>query len=216
MPRLGNQRIDEQLQPQCQREGLMGVLTAERHELVIGSRTGENVAERDAAHRHIGHERSSVSARNRDCERVRAGELRAAVRMSESRGRRRGERGDQSAVGQPANPVSEHPRRKAAVGDDDTRVVGRRGELCVADRRQREIAERTAPVPPLEARLVGDELGTSRGIEIFEGGEPLDPREAVATLPASLGGEEVVGECLRVAFVEAEARQTRGDVNARG
>jgi hypothetical protein len=100
--------------------------------------------------------------------------------------------------------MPEHPGREAVVGDDDTCMRRRLVELCVADRRQRQVAERAATVPALEAGLVEHALRARVGVDAVERLEPRDPGETVALLAAALGVEEVVGERLRIVLAEAE------------
>jgi hypothetical protein len=54
---LGHERVHQQLQPDRQREGLVRVIPAEGHELVLARLTGEHLAVGDAAHRDIADER---------------------------------------------------------------------------------------------------------------------------------------------------------------
>ena len=147
---------------------------------------------------------ASVRARDGDRERIRPGELRAAVGMAEPRRRRRREDGEEPALGEPACPVAEHSGREAVVRDDQARGLGRILELPVADRGQRQIAERATSFPALVARLGDDALGLGRRIDTVERLEPVDARETVPQLAAPLGVEEVVGKRARVRFREAE------------
>jgi hypothetical protein len=93
------------------------------------------------------------------------------------------------------------------VGDDDPRVRRRVRELRVADRRQRQVAERAAPLPALEARLVVNALGPSVRIDSLERLQPRDPCQPVAFLAAALCVEEVLGERARVPIGEPERAQ---------
>src|SRR5207249_4149598 len=119
----------------------------------------------------------------------------------------------ETAVGEPARPVAEHPGREAALCDDDARVRGRIGELRVADRRERQVAERAAAVPSLVTRLRDDAFRGRRRIDVRQRRQPVDAAEAVAALPATLGVEEVVGKRLRIALREAESGETRGGLH---
>jgi hypothetical protein len=90
------------------------------------------------------------------------------------------------------------------VGDDQPCRLGRIVELAVADRSERQVAERAAPFPALVARLSDDALRLGRGIEAVERLEPLDPGEPVPALAAALGVQEVIGERARIGGREAE------------
>ena len=91
-------------------------------------------------------------------------------------------------------------------GDDDPRVSRRGRDLRRADCTQREVAERAAAVPALEALLGLEPLGASVDVDLTAG-EPLDPRQPVAALAATLGVQEVIGQELRLALGEAELAQ---------
>ena len=127
--------------------------------------------------------------------------------MRQPRRRGGGQRGGEAAVRQPPDPVAEHARGKAVRRHDYPGVLGRLREQRVADRREREVAERAAAVPALEAGAGEDELGPRRWIEALERREPVDAREAVPELPPPLGVEEVVGERPRVGVGEPERGQ---------
>ena len=138
-------------------------------------------AVRDRAHRHVGDDRLPVTRRDRDRERVRAGERRAAIRVRQSARRRRGQRRDEAAVGEPSRPVAEHAGREAAARDDDARALGRIGERGAHDLLEHEVAERSVAVPALEALLRLDQQRPSGRIEV-ERLEPRDAREVRATV----------------------------------
>ncbi len=102
----------------------------------------------------------------------------------------RGSRRDcraEASLGQPSHPVAEHAGRERRLGDDHARLLGRRGELRVTDRGQRQIANRPAPVPALEAGGRLDAFQPRPGIEVGQRREPLDAGEAVTVLAAPLG-----------------------------
>ena len=82
---LAGERVDEQLEPECEREGLVRLLAAERDELLGLRRAAQHVTVGDRAHRDVGDERLAVRARDRDRQRVRARERRAAVGMRQPR-----------------------------------------------------------------------------------------------------------------------------------
>ena len=126
--------------------------------------------------------------------------------MRQPRRRRRRQRGDEPALGEPADVPAEHPGREAVRGDDDARVLWRRRELRLRDRRQRQVAERTVAVPALVAGLGVDALRLRVRPEVGQRLEPVDPGEAVPELPARLGIEEVGGERGGVGVGEAERR----------
>ena len=88
-----------------------------------------------------------------------------------------------------------------------TRALGRIGQLRIADRRERQVADRPLAVPALEAGLGDDPSGASGGIEPFEPRQPVDPGEAVPELAAPLCVEEVVCEHAGVPLREAERPQ---------
>ena len=100
------------------------------------------------------------------------------------------------------------PGGEAVVGGHDQPGVLRRGgELRVADRGQRQVAERAASLPALVARLGHDTLRARSRVEVGQAREPVDAREAVAGLAARLGVHEVVGQGLRVASAKPSARR---------
>src|SRR5207253_10148693 len=101
-------------------------------------------------------------------------------------------------------PVAEHPGREAVVCHDEPRSFGRIVQLSVADRGERQVAQRAAPLPALVTSLGDDALGLGAGVETLQRLEPLDPCEAVPTVAAPLGIEEVVGERSRILVGEAE------------
>jgi hypothetical protein len=93
--------------------------------------------------------------------------------------------------------------------DDQPRPVGRLRELGLDDRVHGEVADRAVPVPALVAGL-GDEPPRPRPRrELAPLLEAADPQDSVARAAETLGGEEVVGQDVRVAVVEAERRQAR-------
>jgi hypothetical protein len=128
--------------------------------------------------------------------------------MAKSCGRGRGQHSEKAGIGELPRPVPEHPRRKAVRGDDDPSVLGRRLDLSAANLGERHIPERAATIPALEAVSGEESLGSRVGIELLLG-EPLDPGESVARLPAALRVEEVPGEDLRFPLSEAEVSKPR-------
>ena len=208
---LARQRADQHLEADGQREGLVRLLAAEGDEVVLRGIADENVAVRDPAHGDVRHEWLSVRARNRDRERVRADELRAAVRVGEAGGRGGGENADEAALRKLAHPVAEHPRGEAVPGDDHARVLRRVRQLSLDDARERDVAERAAALPPFEPRPIDDALGLRLRIEPRERREPADARDAVTALPPRIGVEEVVREDGGIGLGEAERPKTRDD-----
>jgi hypothetical protein len=89
-------------------------------------------------------------------------------------------------------------------GDDHARPLGRIDQLRLDDGRERQVAERSAPVPTLVAALGDLDRGLRVRVEVSEGREPVDAREAVSLAPAALRVEEVVGELARVLGREPE------------
>ena len=78
------ERADESLDADREREGLVGLLAAERGELVLAGKAEQHVAVGRLAHRHVGDQRSAVRARDADGDRVRPGKRGTAVRRSEA------------------------------------------------------------------------------------------------------------------------------------
>ena len=154
-----DERVDEQLQPNRECERLVRVLAAERYELVVGGGARDHVTVGHASHRHVGDDRLAVRARNADGDRIRPGELRASIRMAETRGRGCGEDREEAARGETAGPVAEHAGGKAVVSHDQPGGLGRILQLARADRSQGEVAERTTAFPPLVAGFRDDALG---------------------------------------------------------
>ena len=83
---------DEELEPDGEREGLVGVRPAERDELLGPRAPGDHVPVRDGPHRHVGDERLAVTRGNRDRERVRARQRRTTGGRRQSPGRGGGQR----------------------------------------------------------------------------------------------------------------------------
>jgi hypothetical protein len=108
--------------------------------------------------------------------------------------------------------VTEHAGGEAIASDDDARVLRWIGELRVADRGEREVADRAPSLPALEPALGEDALGPGRRIEAREGGEPFDTRQPVTGLAAAFCIEEVLGEDGGVALLEPERPQPGEDV----
>src|SRR4029077_14968340 len=130
--------------------------------------------------------------------------LRPSARRPEPRWRGGCQHRQQASCCDQARPVAEHSGRKAVTRDDQPGSFGRILELAGADRRQRQIPERTAPLPKLVASFRDDALGLGAGIEPSERLQPLDPREPVAPLAAALGIEKVLGKCAGVLCRETE------------
>jgi len=77
---------------------------------------------------------------------------------------------------------------------DHARALRRVGELGFDDLRERQVAERAAPVPALVAALRDLDLGLGAGIEIGQRRQPVDTRQSMSGPTAPLGVEKVVGE----------------------
>ena len=95
----------------------------------------------------------------------------AAAGRREPRRRRRRQQREQARLGEPAHPVAERAGREAVARDDHPRRPRRIVLERVADRREREIAERAAALPLLEPRIFDDALG-SRGRDRGPAGSP--------------------------------------------
>ena len=87
-PVLRRQRVDEKLQADGERERLVGLRAAERRELLLGRPAGEHVAVGEVPHRDVRDDRPARRGGNRDRERVRPGQLRAAGRDGRAGGAR--------------------------------------------------------------------------------------------------------------------------------
>ncbi len=124
--------------------------------------------------------------------------------MLEPTGRGRGEGGDEAALGQAAHPVAEHPGRERPARHDDPGPRGRIGELCLDDRVQREVAERSVAVPALVSGLGEHPQRPGGGVELRPALEPFEPSQAVAGATRVLGVEEVVGDHAGVLGGESE------------
>ncbi len=168
---------------------------------------GDDVAPGDRAHRDVGDDRLAVAARDPDRERIRAGELRPALRMAETGRRGRGQDADEPAVGEPADVVAEHPGGERPLADDEARVRGRPLELRAHDPPEDEVADRAAAVPALEALVLLEQRRLGSRVVALELLEPRDPRVAVSLLAALLGSVEVRPQLLRVGLSEAERAQ---------
>jgi hypothetical protein len=64
--------------------------------------------------------------------------------------------------------MPEHPGREAVRRDDHAGMGRRVLELRAADRSQRQVTQRAAPIPALEPRFGEDPLGTRDGFEVRE------------------------------------------------
>ena len=210
---VADERIDQKLQSDCERERLVRMLTAEGHELVLGRRAGDHVTVGHTSHGDVAHDRRARGARDGDRKRVRPGELRPTLWMAEARRRRRGQHGQEPALGKPPHPVTEHPGGKAVVRDDEPCGFGRILELPRADRRQSQVAERAAALPALVAPIGLHALRLGRRIEARQCLEPAHARKTVPSLPARLGVEEVVGKCAGVLFRETECADPLRDLH---
>ena len=98
--RLDAERLYEQLQPGCQGERLVGLITAEGNEILLGGDPGDDISLGHLAHRDVGHERPAVRRRHADGERRRAHEWLTAVGVREPGRGGRGQRRGQPSVGQ--------------------------------------------------------------------------------------------------------------------
>ena len=107
-------------------------------------------------------------------------------------------------LGEAPHPVAEDTRRKRTGGHDEARSGGRRLQLRARDSVQHEVADGAPRLPPLEAVPGGDPFGPGGRVEILQGREPVEARDAVAGLAAAIGVEEVVGEGRRVPLGEAQ------------
>ena len=201
---VADERVDQELQSDCERERLVRMLAAKGHQLVFGRRARDHVTVGHASHRDVADDRSTDGARDGDRKRVRPGELGPTVWMAQARRRRRRQHGQEPALGEPPRPVTEHPGGKTVVRDDEPCGLGRILELAGADRRQGQVAERPAAFPALIARLGLHALRLGRGVEALQCLEPGHTRKTVPSLPARLGVEEVVGKCAGVLFRETE------------
>ena len=88
-------------------------------------------------------------------------------------------------------------------------MLGRVRQLSVDDASQRDVAERSPTLPALEAGLGGRPLWPGGRVELRQGREPADSRDAVPPLAPRVGVQEMVGENSRVRVVEAERSQPR-------
>ena len=105
-----------------ERERLVGLRAAERHE-VLGTRLPEqDVAVRHGAHGDVRDERASVRRGNGDRDRVRPRERRTALGMRQAPRRRRRDDRDEARVGETPSPRAEHARRKARLRDRRARA----------------------------------------------------------------------------------------------
>ena len=85
MALVAHERVDEQLQAESECERLVGLLSAEGDELVRLLEPRDDVAPRDRAHRDVDDDRVAALTGDADRERIRAGELRSALRMAQPR-----------------------------------------------------------------------------------------------------------------------------------
>jgi hypothetical protein len=88
-------------------------------------------------------------------------------------------------------------------------MLGPVRQLSVDDASQRDVAERSATLPALEAGLGDRPFRPSGGVELRQGREPADTGDAMSSLAARVGVQEMVGENGGVRVVEPERSQTR-------
>ena len=184
----------------------MGLVAAERDNVLVGGEPREHLAEGGLRGRHVRDDRAAVGARDADRERVRPDERPATVGVGEPRRRGGGQQRDEPALGEPSDVVAEHPGGKAVRRRDHARVLWWLRQLGVDDRRQGQVAERASAFPPLEAVRREHSFGLRVGVDVGQRLEPGDPRVAVTELPAPLGVVEVAEERLDVGIGEAERR----------
>src|SRR5262249_13544831 len=79
---------------------------------------------------------------------------------------------------------------------------------AVDDRGQRQVTERSVPVPPLVTLLAKLAPRPRRGVDPRKRRQPVHARKPVTRLAPRLGVEEVIGERPRRRVVEAERPQT--------
>ena len=183
----------------------MRLLAAERDELVRLCRAADHVAVGHGPHRDVDDDRLAFRVRKPDRERGRADERLAAVRMRQPRRRGGGERGDETCLGEPSNPVAEVAGRER-IGCDHSHGPRFRVDQLGADLREHEVAEGAARLPEVEAGVARRLDGPRRRLELLRL-EPLDPRVAVPELAALLGVVEVGEERLDVVRPEPERRE---------
>jgi hypothetical protein len=116
---------------------------------------------------------------------------------------------EQPARGQLAGPVAEHARRKAIVRDDQPGRLGWVLELPGADRGQRQVTERAAPLPAFVTALCDDTFGLRTRVDVRQSLEPIHAGETVPTLAATLRILEVIRQGPCVVGGEAESGQAR-------
>ena len=95
------------------------------------------------------------------------------------------------------------------MGDDQPGGLRRILQLAGADRGQRQVAQRAAPLPALVAALCDDALGRRARVDVRQSLEPIHARETVAALAATFRVLEVIGKRLGVGGGEAESGQSR-------
>jgi hypothetical protein len=211
---LPRKRVHERLQPDGERKGLVGLLAAERNEILLCGVSVQHVSIGDLPHRDIGDERAAVGARHGNCEGVRAGQGRPAVGRGQPwrRGRRQGD--SEPALSEPSDPVAEEAGRKAMRGDHEACPVGGLGQLSLDDAREGQIPDRAVAVPALVSRLGRDPARLGAGIEIRQRAQPRDPGDPVAGTAPAIRFLEVVGKRPRVGLREAERAQLLKGVQA--
>ena len=200
MPRLGDERVDEQLEPDREREGLVRLRRR---------RTGRARPRRASPASTSPKVTAPIeTSATTGC----PSELGIAIASgfvpasfgppsgcAEPRGRGRGERARRARPRRAGAPSSRAPRSGSVRCATTTRACsGGCGELRLDDRGEREVAERAVAVPALVAGL-----GQRRARAAPPGRserprlEPLDPRVAVARLAAPLAVVEVREQPLR-------------------
>ena len=187
------------VQADRERERLVRLLAAERHELLGPREAREHVAVGDGAHRDVGDDRPAVARRDRDRERVRAGERRPAGRRRQPPRRGGGQqrrRARRRRAGAPSSRASRSGtcacRRRRARAPAVTRAAPRRRRRASGSRARRRRPSAGSPARETTRRRARVER------QLVPRLEPLDPREAVAAQAAALRVEEVRGERLDV------------------
>jgi hypothetical protein len=130
--------------------------------------------------------------------------------------RRRRDHRHEAFPGEPASPRAENARGEAPLTDNEPRAGRWIHEQGFADRIEREVPERPAAVPALEALTPLEPLGLPGGVE---GGaqqslEPGNTPEPVSMLAGGVGLHEVADDDRGIPWVEPAGLESRRSVRS--
>jgi hypothetical protein len=97
-------------------------------------------------------------------------------------------------------------------GDNQSRTVGRVGELRLDDRRQGQVAEGAVSLPTFVASFGDDDLRPRARVQVRQRRQPVEAREPVPCAPTMLCVQEVVGQNRSILGRESKLDELPGDL----